>query len=335
VSLAASDNYASVWAQMEGGTSVSAPTTAGDFMAAVYANIVMGATFTTGANSTVNGVRVQSEISSTTISHAGRLSAFECLTKSGSYQAWDYGLYVAGATTGINVGASTTGISLSGVQSNAIVITTTGSTATDGHCLAIGSIGTPITTATSATSAVKVFSDCTNTTGYHVGGWFTSQLTASGYTSIYALRGHADIKTAITSTTGAAYYVGVHGRARVTGVIDNAAATVTGVLAQLLATGTWTEVGNACALWVDNQLATNPTTGVVSMIWISQNNNSGSAVVDNVFKVYGPSIPNLFALDTCSCVTASGVTAHGGTIGKIKITIDSTDYYLLASTAPS
>jgi len=44
----------------------------------------------------VNGVRVQSEISSTTISHAGRLAAFECLTKSGSYQAWDYGIYAAG-----------------------------------------------------------------------------------------------------------------------------------------------------------------------------------------------------------------------------------------------
>jgi len=93
---------------MEGGTSVSAPTTAGDFMAAVYANIVMGATFTTGANSTVNGVRVQNEISTTTISHAGRLSAFECLTKTGSYQPWDHGLYVAGATTGVTIVAGAT-----------------------------------------------------------------------------------------------------------------------------------------------------------------------------------------------------------------------------------
>jgi len=121
VSLAASDNYASVWAQMEGGTSVSAPTTAGDFMAAVYANIVMGATFTTGASSIVNGVRVQSEISSTTISHAGRLAAFECLTKSGSYQAWDYGLYLAGATTGIYISPTscTSGIQIGAAASDA------------------------------------------------------------------------------------------------------------------------------------------------------------------------------------------------------------------------
>jgi len=96
VSLAAADNFASVWAQMEGGTSVAAPTTAGDFMAAVYANIVMGTTFTTGADSVVDGVRVQSEIASGSISHAGRLAAFECLTKSGSYQNWDYGIYGAG-----------------------------------------------------------------------------------------------------------------------------------------------------------------------------------------------------------------------------------------------
>ena len=106
VSLAASDNYASVWAQVEGGTTVSAPTTAGDFMTAVYANVKMGATFTTGANSVVNGVRVKGEISTTTISHAGRLAAFECLTGGGN-QPWDYGLYVANATTAIYVDPDT------------------------------------------------------------------------------------------------------------------------------------------------------------------------------------------------------------------------------------
>jgi len=102
VSMAAADNAAAVWAQMEGGTTVSAPTTAGDFMTAVYANVKMGATFTTGASSVVNGVRVKGEISTTTISHAGRLAAFECLTASGD-QPWDYGLYVADSTTGVYI----------------------------------------------------------------------------------------------------------------------------------------------------------------------------------------------------------------------------------------
>jgi len=106
---------------MEGGTTVSAPTTAGDFMTAIYANVKMGATFTTGASSIVNGVRVKGEISTTTISHAGRLAAFECLTASGD-QPWDYGLYVADSTIGVFVGACTTGVHLSGAMTTGIDI---------------------------------------------------------------------------------------------------------------------------------------------------------------------------------------------------------------------
>jgi len=64
--------------------------------------VLMGDTFTTGAYSVVNGVRVKGDISTTTISHSGRLAAFECLTGS-STQPWDYGLYIDDATTGIYV----------------------------------------------------------------------------------------------------------------------------------------------------------------------------------------------------------------------------------------
>jgi len=102
VDFSAADNAAAVWAQVEVGDDVSVPATSGDFLAGVYANVKSGETFTTGANSVVNGVRVKGEIDTTTISHAGRLAAFECLTESGD-QPWDYGLYIDDATTGIYV----------------------------------------------------------------------------------------------------------------------------------------------------------------------------------------------------------------------------------------
>jgi len=102
VDYSAADNVAAQWAHLEGGTSVSAPATAGDFMAGIYTDVLMGATFTTTSDSVVNGVRVKGDISTTTISHAGRLAAFECLT-GGSKQPWDYGLYVANSTTGVYI----------------------------------------------------------------------------------------------------------------------------------------------------------------------------------------------------------------------------------------
>ena len=314
----------------------AAQRTAGNFCVELGSTCVF-----TDATGSVCGVTIDSSIHATQTDITNVTLAGLRIKKSSGKLAWTHGIYLdaSGATTGITLNACTTGIALSGVQTNAIVITTTGSTATDGHCLKIGSSGTPITTATSATSAVKVYSDCTHASGYHVGGWFTSQLTGNGYTSIYALRGHVDIKGGITASGAAAYYVGVHGRARVTGIINSGSHTVAGVLAQLLANGTWTAVGNACCLWVDNQLATNPTAGTVSLVWLSNNNNSGSAIVDNVFKVYGPHVPNLFSLDTCDesggFVSATSATAHGGTLKRLHILIGSTDYYLLASTEPA
>jgi len=105
VDFSAADNAAAVWAQVEVGDDVSVPATSGDFLAGVYANVKSGETFTTGANSVVNGVRVKGDIDTTTISHSGRLAAFECLIGS-STQPWDYGLYINGATYGVHVPAA-------------------------------------------------------------------------------------------------------------------------------------------------------------------------------------------------------------------------------------
>lgn len=101
VDFSAADNAAAIWAQFEAGTSFTVPATLGDFATAIYANVKLGATFTTGTNAVVNGVRVQSEVSDSPASHGGRLAAFECLTRSGSYQEWDYGVYLNDYVTGI------------------------------------------------------------------------------------------------------------------------------------------------------------------------------------------------------------------------------------------
>ena len=101
-------NCAAIWGQVEAGATVTTTDVANCFTAAGYFNIVTGTSFTNNAAHVVNGVRVQSEIASGSITNSGRLAAFECLTRSGSYQDWDYGLYVDGATTGVMVAAGAT-----------------------------------------------------------------------------------------------------------------------------------------------------------------------------------------------------------------------------------
>jgi len=244
--------------------------------------------------------------------------------------------------TGINMtGTIGTGISISGAITNALSITNTGSTATDGHCLKIGTSGTPITTATTAASAVKVYSDYSKADGYHVGSWFSSRYTADGggSGSVYTLRGHADLEGTQTTLATAQFIAGVHGRAIITGTAYNSQLIVSGVTAQLLAGGTLTAVRQMSALWVDNQMATNPTAGNCDMVWIS-NNNEQAGVVDHIFRIYGANVQGgLFALDTCMVgsngFVTDGAVAHAGDMVKIKCTIDNDDYYLLASTAPA
>jgi len=190
---------------------------------------------------------------------------------------------------------------------------------------------TALTTATTAMSAVKVQSAFSATTGYHVGAWFVGNYTAAGAAggSVYALRGHAAVTGTQTTVGTAAYIVGVHGRCAVTGTAYNSSAIYAGVLAQMLAGGTWTAANLVYCLWVDNQLATNPTTGTVAMVGIRQNNNSSTAVVDHCFDIYGPKIDNFINFDTC---TGSGSfisnSAATGSVKKVKCKIGDTDYYI-------
>ena len=252
--------------------------------------------------------------------------------------AWTTGLVIVASAcaTGISIAACTTGIVLSGVQTNAITIATTGSTAEDGHCLRIGTSATPITAGTTGMSAVKGYSDFSVNTGYHVGAWFTSMLTATtGDASVYALRGAAELPSGKTNTGG--YIVGVHGRWRAGAGILDGASVGCGVLAQWLDGGTYTSVGNATALWVDCQNQQAVSAGTSSMVFISHNGSSTGAVDHCFYIIAGNRITNLFGINTASGMVTDGTAndIHGGAGKRIKINIDGTTYYLLASTTPA
>ena len=249
------------------------------------------------------------------------------LIRSKETPVWTNGIQIAdaGALTGITIGScATAGINIEGT-----------------HVLALG-IGstTALTTATTAMSAVKVQSAFSATTGYHVGAWFVGNYTGAGAAggSVYALRGHAAVTGTQTTVGAEAFIVGVHGRCAVTGTAYNSSAVYAGVLAQMLGGGTWTAANKVYALWVDNQLATNPTSGTVAMVGIRQNNNSGTAVVDHVFDIYGANIANFINFDSCissgfvSSGSVGSTAIHKTACKTIKILIDGVDYYLIAST---
>jgi len=120
--LTDSDNYASVWGNLEIGATVTSPGS-DNFVAALYGSLIVGATLTN--NTRVCGVYVDSKITSTGYSGSGRTSAFECAIGAGT-RAWDYGLYIPNSTvtTGIDIGTCTTDIVLK--NNNTIVNTSSG-----------------------------------------------------------------------------------------------------------------------------------------------------------------------------------------------------------------
>ena len=103
--LTDSDNYASVWGNLEIGATVTSPGS-DNFIAALFGSLVVGATLTN--NTRVCGVYVDSKITSSGYTGSGRTSAFECAIGAGT-RAWDYGLYIPASTvtTGIYISAAT------------------------------------------------------------------------------------------------------------------------------------------------------------------------------------------------------------------------------------
>lgn len=253
-----------------------------------------------------------------------------------SQRTWQTGIYIydSSCVSGIHVGACTTGINITGAQTNALVITTTGSTSTIGTCLAIGTTGTPITSATTASMAMKLYSDYSKTTGYHMAMYVETRYTPVGTGTVRGIVGVADMTATQTSQTTTQYIVGVHGRGKISGTAYNSGLFVTGVHAQILDGGTWTAANHVSALWVDWQLNSN-LSGIShsELVYITNNANDGTAAnnPENVFYISSPMVDYFITFLSGSATgTNVGATASGGETRsyRLKCRYGSTDFYI-------
>ena len=174
------------------------------------------------------------------------------------------------------------------------------------------------TAAVTGKQAVRANTYYSATSGDFTANYFNSTYTGVGTGSVRALTGQVDMSATQTTQTGEQQLIGVHGRAKISGTVSSSAAVVAGVMAQLLAGGTWTAVNKAYCLWVDNQLATNPTAGTVAMVGIRQNNGVSTAIVDYIFDIYGANVTQFINFDGC---VSGGFVASSASAGTMTYTV--------------
>ena len=190
--------------------------------------------------------------------------------------------------------------------------------------VSIGSSGTPLTTATTAYSALKCWSDYSlGTAGtYHVGAWFISNYTATATWggSVFALRGSAGVSATETTVNTAGQIIGVHGRILSSGTMYNAGVMYAGVLGQVCIGGTWTAANKVAAGWFDWQLNTQVAAGDTMILYLSNNANSGTANLNptNVMYIYAPYVTYLLNLNAA---TNGGMVAASATAGTMTHTV--------------
>lgn len=184
-------------------------------------------------------------------------------------------------------------------------------------------------------------------TSAHTGGnvfLLPALLTANGTiasnSDMCAVRGYIDVSGTLSCTTS--YTRSVLGQLALTGTINSSGAYLCGVMAQISGTPTLTACNKAAALMVDCALGVSPTSGDYVGIRIT-NSGANQTEVDAAIEVYGgDGINRLFDFDSCADTSSDFISAGGSgnttltfaTWKKIKIQIDGSDYYLVASTNP-
>ena len=161
----------------------------------------------------------------------------------------------------------------------------------------------------------------------------------SGYPTMYGVCGRATVNDNYTGGTG--YVYAVSGQLHFTNdtIINNGSsvfAALCGVITSD-ATPTFT-TGHITCLYLDNLCSAADladTAGVNSFIYMA--NNSGGKDLDDAIYLYGPDVLNFMRFQGCTSIVSSTYTTplHGTLCKKIKISLDGTTYYLLASTAIS
>ena len=105
----------------------------------------------------------------------------------------------------IVVSGVTTGITISGAGTNALTITQTGSAATDGYALKLGTSGTHLTTATADACAIRIYADTTSATGDNRGIYNRFYIKTAGAGGGESLRSYTEIVNVATGTAHGAH----------------------------------------------------------------------------------------------------------------------------------
>jgi len=277
VVLTGADNLAAVWGQFEAGTGVTLSDT-GCFTAGVYANVKAGATLTVATGHSLNGVRAQLEVAA--ITNNGKSAAFECLIGGSGAVDWDYGLYAADITTGVYVGACTTGFTLAGACTTGIDFTgtytgncidftdiTINHTGSAGPCMIrAGTYGDPATTTfvenadEDQSGMIRLYgATSANGTSYDRGIFVC--LVTTGLKGIFPIAGLAEVRAQTgngpTKVQAAQFICDLHTTdSKLAGLGGDATAGMYGGWFKITAIdgATISATARAAPIWLDNQL---------------------------------------------------------------------------------
>ena len=182
--------------------------------------------------------------------------------------------------------------------------------------------------------ALEVKSEPSIVTGTHFGIETTVDHIPSTATSGLAVRGVggiARLKASYTVTTGS--LIGSYGQVCNLGTLNGGTIVAAGAYGLIEDGGTWTAVSRVAAGWFDSHLDATVTSGVVDMLYLTQN---GETQFTNAIELYcNNKITNLLSINAASGLVSAN-TVGGSTLDftnwvAIKITIDGTTHYIPAA----
>lgn len=186
--------------------------------------------------------------------------------------------------------------------------------------------------------AVEIKADVKNSTGTYTGALqcVTRSYPTTDTTAVTVSSGYFSTELHSGDTMTAGYLIGIYSQAVNQGTCNGAGIMITPQWNLITDNGVYTSISHMNALWLDSHLTKTITSGNLEFLYIT---NNGTSTFDNAIYIYGSNaITNLLAINTCSGMVSAdiGATAIHKTVCKsIKIDLDGTTFYLLASTAPA
>jgi len=167
--------------------------------------------------------------------------------------------------------------------------------------------------------------------------------------STTAMIGRTTVAGGVTVTNTTAHIRGIVGYVDMAGTANGDNIFIAGIHAQLVGAGTWTEVSRAFALCADSQVSVAVTAGETALLGLVNNGTTklGSAIYfdGNHSEGDAKDFENVFTFDRMNWPASNSSIQNGGgadvvlTTGgawkKIRIDIDGTQYYIVASADPT